>query len=271
MEKIVAGLFFAVCFVFFQWISPSTVFVKEQVPDFTFTVQSFLSYFLKPASLVCYLGDAGMKIASSIPGGAALLLTSVLFWEWRLLTGLMRQFKMGEMSFFYALFPVFLEWGYYGYENYRISSILSFMLVLIIFRIYAKVKDNEVSRWAGFLALPVIYILAGSRMFIFFTLLLLYEAGKNERRWFYWSALLVVSTILPQLFASLYKITEEQAYQYPYQAFYAFFPGMLFCFSLLLLQIKTFRKMRINVVSVSVTTVLLFSLLAVTIYSQLGF
>lgn len=131
---------------------------------------------------------------------------------------------------------------------------------------YTCIKNKWLSVLAGLLALPLIYFLAGNRLNFFVLLILFYETGKEPKRWLYWGLLLVTGVFMPVWMMHFYSLTQEQAYLYPHNGLPSFFPPLLFCFSLLFLQIRKFRDMPIRVLPVIVTVCILLALLGIFIF-----
>lgn len=270
LPGVATTLFAVICFSFFYFIYPQDLFLKEQIVGFSYTSESFISYLSKPAWLACWLSDSLMHFFIPMNGGA-FLLTGVLLLEWWLLILILRRFNVGEMSALYAFIPIMLEWGGYCNSDYGMTSILSLIIALSVFLGYTHIKGDRGTMLLGLLSLPLIYSLAGSRLYIMVILVLLYEAEKNKKRWIYWFFLLFVGMMLPEFLQGIYSLTEEQAYRYPHISIFAFFPAILFCFSILLLQIKKLGGMKVNTLSVSVTTLMLLFLLTVSVISQADF
>lgn len=54
LQWVIAGIFFVVCFAFFQWIYPNHLFFKEQMRIFLYTTDYFISFWDEPAcELLC--------------------------------------------------------------------------------------------------------------------------------------------------------------------------------------------------------------------------
>ncbi|MBC8600673.1 hypothetical protein H8784_02940 [Parabacteroides acidifaciens] len=268
LQSIAVVIFAVICFVFFRFACSADLFRKEQVDDL-FTMSTFLSYLNKPAWFVCYAGNALISIVGL--SGAPVLVTFVLLLEWWILISVLKRFRVGEMAPLYAFLPIVLEWGTYCHPGYLLHSILSTIVALFIFWRYTYIKNKWLSMLAGLLALPVIYFLAGNRLNIFVLLVLFYETCKEPKRWLYWCLLLVAGSIVPVWMGHFYSLTQEQAYLYPHNGLPAFFPPILFCFSLLLLQMKRFREMPCRVVPVTVMTCVLLALLGSVIYTYADF
>ncbi|MEY8486793.1 DUF6057 family protein [uncultured Parabacteroides sp.] len=258
LQSIAAILFGAMCFAFFRFVYPSDFFQKEQAEGL-FTLGSFASYLDKPAWLVRYGGKVLMSFCG--PSGAPFLITLVLLLEWRLLTLILKRFNVGGMASLYAFFPVVLEWGGYCHPTYLLHSILSTIVSLSLFWGYTYIRNKWLSVLAGLLALPAIYFIAGNRLNFFVLLILFYEIGKDYRRWVYWGLLLVTGIMMPIWMGHFYSLSQEQAYLYPHNGLPSFFPPILFCFSLLLLQMKKFRNMAVRALPVMATACTLLVLL----------
>lgn len=270
VQGVVAGILVLLCFLFFQFIVPSHLFLKEQVASLPFLFGSIAGYLDKPAWLACFLGD--YLSALFIPmGGGALLITLILIIEWYAFALILKRFHVGEMRWIFALFPVVLEWGTYCSPIYHLCSILSLIITLFVVQGYTLIRNRTVAMIVGFLMLLVVYSLAGSRLFILVIPVLLYEAEIGEKRWIYWTLLLLAGIVVPGIMKSVYSISEEVAYQYPHRGLSAFFPAILFCFELYAVQFKTIRNMRVSVWSVTISAVLLLLLLSVAVISHVGF
>lgn len=261
----VIGVFALSCIVFFQFYCSDHLFLKEQMSGSVVLSETISRYIDKPAWLAVSLAD----ILSSwfIPiGGGAFLLTFALLLEWIASILVLRRFHVGEMAYLYALLPIILEWGMYCNPNYHLYSILSLTITLFLFYGYTLIKNKWVSMISGIVLLFVIYSLAGSRLFTFVIMVLLYEGEMDEKRWGYWAMLLLAGTMLPEFLKEKYLLTEDEAYQYPHAWLPGFFPAIMMDFLLVITQFKGVRHMTANITSVSLTSGLLVALLTVTVY-----
>lgn len=261
----VIGVFALSCIVFFQFYCSDHLFLKEQMSGSAALSETISMYMDKPAWLAVSLAD----ILSSwfIPiGGGAFLLTFALLLEWIASSLVLRRFHVGEMAYLYALLPIILEWGMYCNPNYHLYSILSLTITLFLLYGYTLIKNKWVSMISGIVLLFVIYSLAGSRLFTFVIMVLLYEGEMDEKRWGYWAMLLLAGTMLPEFLKEKYLLTEDEAYQYPHAWLPGFFPAIMMDFLLVITQFKGVRHMTANITSVSLTSGLLVALLTVTVY-----
>lgn len=260
LRNVTAGVLVVISILFFCYLYPENLFQKELNPQFSYTYGCFFSYFDKPAWLACYIGDLLAHVFIPL-GGGPLLITGTLLLEWMLLISILKKFNIGEMASLFALLPIMMEWGGYCSEKYLLTSLLSFIISLIFLLLFFNLKSGkQISIW-GILFLPIIYFLAGSWLSFYVVMILLNEVGSDEKRWLFWSLLLVLGVLLPNLMQYIYGITQEVAYLYPLPSVPAFFPAIMFCSSLLLMQTGTFKEMKANLLTVSVTICVLFAVL----------
>lgn len=57
LQWVIAGIFFVVCFAFFQWIYPNHLFFKEQMRIFLYTTDYFISFWDEPALVELLCGE----------------------------------------------------------------------------------------------------------------------------------------------------------------------------------------------------------------------
>lgn len=264
LRNVTAGLLVVISVLFFCYFCPESLFQKDLNPQFSYTFGSFITYLDKPAWLACYIGD--LLAHTFIPlGGGPLLITGTLFLEWVLLMLILKKFKVGEMVSLFALLPIMMEWGGYCNEEYLLTSILSFIISLTFLLLFFNLKSGKQTFVWGLVFLPILYFLAGSWLSFYVVMILLYEVGNDEKPWFFWFLLLVLGVLLPNLMQYIYGITQEQAYLYPLPSVQAFFPAILFCSSLLLMQTGTFKEMKVSTLSVSITVCVLLAVLGSSI------
>ncbi len=143
LQWVIAGIFFVVCFAFFQWIYPNHLFFKEQMRIFLYTTDYFISFWDEPAWLSCYVGNFLIQFFHLTVIGP-LIVTCVLLLLWYYSMRVLRKFGNGNMVSIYALFPVALEWGLICRLSYSIASTLT-----VIF--YEGAKNRK--RWWFWLSL----------------------------------------------------------------------------------------------------------------------
>lgn len=269
LQGIVTGILVLLCLLFFQFFSPDNLFQKEQVIDGLFSFDRFSEYLVKPAWLSCFLGD--LLPSLFIPwGGGAIMITLVLFTQWICFVQVLKQFNVGEMKYLYALFPTVLEWGSYCNSLYHLSPIFALTIALVLFLVYTRLKNKWAAMSIGLFGLFLVYDMSGIRLFVYIILVLLYEAETGQQRWGYWALLFILSFAFPILLRGYYAISEEQAFQYPHTWLPGFFPAVLFCFEVLLARFNMLKKMRVSVLSVSVTSGLILVLLIISVLGYSG-
>lgn len=156
LQWVIAGIFFVVCFAFFQWIYPNHLFFKEQMRIFLYTTDYFVSFWDEPAWLSCYVGNFLIQFFHLTVIGP-LIVTCVLLLLWYYSMRVLRKFGNGNMVSIYALFPVALEWGLICRLSYSIASTLTLIFVLWLFLGYIRIKNKRTSVWVAFILLPTIH------------------------------------------------------------------------------------------------------------------
>ena len=142
LQWVIAGIFFVVCFAFFQWIYPNHLFFKEQMRIFLYTTDYFISFWDEPAWLSCYVGNFLIQFFHLTVIGP-LIVTCVLLLLWYYSMRVLRKFGNGNMVSIYALFPVALEWGLICRLSYSIASTLTLIFVLWLFLGYIRIKNKR--------------------------------------------------------------------------------------------------------------------------------
>ena len=213
LQWVIAGIFFVVCFAFFQWIYPNHLFFKEQMRIFLYTTDYFISFWDEPAWLSCYVGNFLIQFFHLTVIGP-LIVTCVLLLLWYYSMRVLRKFGNGNMVSIYALFPVALEWGLICRLSYSIASTLTLIFVLWLFLGYIRIKNKRTSVWVAFILLPIIYSMVGSRLFVFSLMVIFYEGAKNRKRWWFWLSLLLSSYLYPLFMRHFYGLSIEEAYKY---------------------------------------------------------
>lgn len=258
LQWVMAGVFFVVCFAFFQWFYPNHLFMKEQMRIFLYTTDYFISFWDEPAWLTCYVGNFLTQFFYLKMVGP-LIVTCVLLLQWYVSMRVLRKFGGGNMVSVYALLPVALEWGLICRFTYNISTTLSLILVLWLFLLYIRIRDRRVSVWVAFILLPLIYSLAGSRLFIFSLMVIFYGGAKSRKRWWFWLTLLLASYLYPLFMRDFYGLSVEEAYSFSHIDGYSiYFPAMLLVLEIFALQIKYIRRIRLRRQNIIVTTFALF-------------
>lgn len=258
LQRVIAGIFFVVCFAFFQWIYPNHLFFKEQMRIFLFTIDYFISFWDEPAWLSCYVGNFLIQFFHLTVIGP-LIVTCVLLLLWYFSMRVLRKFGGGNMVSVYALFPVALEWGLICRLSYSIASTLSLVFVLWFFLGYIRIKNKQVSVWVAFILLPIIYSMVGSRLFVFSLMVIFYEGAKNRKRWWFWLSLLLSSYLYPLFMRHFYGLSIEEAYKYSHvDGLSVYFPALALILEIFALEIKSIRRIRLNRHSLLITFLVVF-------------
>ena len=258
LQWVIAGIFFVVCFAFFQWIYPNHLFFKEQMRIFLYTTDYFVSFWDEPAWLSCYVGNFLIQFFHLTVIGP-LIVTCVLLLLWYYSMRVLRKFGNGNMVSIYALFPVALEWGWICRLSYSIASTLTLIFVLWLFLGYIRIKNKRTSVWVAFILLPIIYSMVGSRLFVFSLMVIFYEGAKNRKRWWFWLSLLLSSYLYPLFMRHFYGLSIEEAYKYSHvDGLSVYFPALALILEIFALEIKSIRRIRLNRHSLLITFLVVF-------------
>ena len=258
LQWVIAGIFFVVCFAFFQWIYPNHLFFKEQMRIFLYTTDYFVSFWDEPAWLSCYVGNFLIQFFHLTVIGP-LIVTCVLLLLWYYSMRVLRKFVNGNMVSIYALFPVALEWGLICRLSYSIASTLTLIFVLWLFLGYIRIKNKRTSVWVAFILLPIIYSMVGSRLFVFSLMVIFYEGAKNRKRWWFWLSLLLSSYLYPLFMRHFYGLSIEEAYKYSHvDGLSVYFPALALILEIFALEIKSIRRIRLNRHSLLITFLVVF-------------
>ena len=258
LQWVIAGIFFVVCFAFFQWIYPNHLFFKEQMRIFLYTTDYFISFWDEPAWLSCYVGNFLIQFFHLTVIGP-LIVTCVLLLLWYYSMRVLRKFGNGNMVSIYALFPVALEWGLICRLSYSIASTLTLIFVLWLFLGYIRIKNKRTSVWVAFILLPIIYSMVGSRLFVFSLMVIFYEGAKNRKRWWFWLSLLLSSYLYPLFMRHFYGLSIEEAYKYSHvDGLSVYFPALALILEIFALEIKGIRRIRLNRHSLLITFLVVF-------------
>ncbi|KAA6332959.1 hypothetical protein EZS27_018586 [termite gut metagenome] len=249
-----------ICYLFFQLILPYHLFFKEQLQLFFITPEYFFSYFNKPAALACYIGDFLTQFLY-FRGGGAIVITALLLVEWSIVTQVLKRFGCGKLASLWALLPVVAEWILYSELFLTVSLSISFIITLLLFWGYTRIRERRFSCLTGCILIPLIYTLAGAIVFLFPVLAILYDIYTNKKSRFHWILLVCIAGFYPLLIRSFYLLTLKQAYLFPFHTLQFELSAFILAGFILLLQINKIRALKQTALSVAVTTVFIISLL----------
>jgi len=226
------------CFCYFCYIVPYHICLKEQIQLFVFSSSYFLSYFSKPAVFACLAGDFLTQFLCFKSGGAAVI-TLLLAMEWWLIFLILKRFSV-KTRHATSLLPVFFEW--LSLSNHIFSLALSVSIIISLMTFITYIRNNgKISVAAGIILIPILYLLAGTSVFLFLILVVLYEIQCGRKRFIYWAVISVLAVAVPFIFRHYFLLTVKQAFLYP-------FPGIKVGLSLVVLALVvllsvSFRKL----------------------------
>ena len=221
-----AGLAMVICcFLYFRYIVPYHVCLKEQIQLFVYSSSYILSYFSKPAFLACLGGDFLTQFFYFKSGGAAVA-TLLLTLEWLLVFQVLKRFSVERYALLWSLLPVLVEWIIFPQISFPVALSVSFILALSAFLVYAK-TGGKIAIAVGLILIPILYVTAGMSVFLFLILVILYNIHrmKSEKTAphtsflllaIYFFILTALSIALPFLLRHTYLVTLKEAYLFPY-------------------------------------------------------
>jgi hypothetical protein len=219
------------CFVFFQWFYLNHLFYRLQLQLFLYSADYLNSYFQQPAWLASLVGDFLTQFfyfnyAGALTITLSLLLLGVIFYSslGRFFT-LFNAYSTRNVTMWVWL-KLLITLGFITWEamrscglNYELSSTLSLIGGLLLFRLYAACLCKK---WwlliLGLLLLPFAYWLFGYGIWLFLLFAVVFEFFSHR----YWVAilLLLVALPIPALLRPHYHFTFAQAYRYPAVTFF---------------------------------------------------
>ena len=215
---ITAYLFLIVCFVFYAFFYPYHLYFIEQMQLFMLTPDHFYSYFSKPASISCYLGDFFTQFYYLKTGGAVVI-TFSLFLLWFILQKLIRRFSVKKHFSLISLLTIVLISYLHSDLAYTLASTVALILTVISGLLYTNIPTKTIRMAIGLIYLPVFYILVGAYIFVLVLIIIIYELVNFNKKpalsFVYAIVLLIFSIIFPLFARSYYYVTIQQAFTYP--------------------------------------------------------
>jgi len=160
IDKLLSLIFGLVVFAFFAFIYPFHLNYQEQYQLFLFSPDYFLQYMAKPGGFSDYIGNFFTQFFFYSWIGAIIIAT--------LLTLLQRAIwfishKLGAKQLFSPItfIPSLLYWGLLCDENYLFGGVIVMLFVAASICIYTLLKSSGVRIVFVFLAIPLLYWLAG--------------------------------------------------------------------------------------------------------------
>ncbi len=212
-ERIISGLLFSACFLFFYFLYDNHIYFIEQQQIFLLTPAHFLSYFSRPAFLSSYAGDFLTQFYYLV-GGGPLVITALLIALWFLVRKLLSGISGKEQGLFLPLMPLIFSWIALCDIEFPLAVIISLIISVIAILIYVSLKNRRLRIASGVILIPVLYIVAGSYFFVFVIFASLFEiiSGENSREKLTAGIFLLFALMIPVSLKSVYLITTGQAY-----------------------------------------------------------
>lgn len=181
--------------VFFCFYYNYHLLYVEQLQLFQFTDLYFQSLIEKPGGLANYLGAFLTQFyAWHFTGG--LMITSTLFLLFLLQKRMAKSWHTDVSYVFLLILPVVFALFFMDI-NAKIGGILA-ILIALLFAWAASLPSNEWIRYGTVLLLiPVVYGSTGGGLFVYTSLLIVYEIQRGKRNLYFIIAFLLLSIVLP--------------------------------------------------------------------------
>lgn len=218
LKKNIVILFFGGCFVFFAFFYQYHLYFIEQLQLFRFSNDYIKSYFQKPASLACLLGDFLTQFYY-LKAGGSLIITFTLLLFWYLLHWFFSHVFSWKYAYLAALLITALVTGFHMSIVYPLSATIALIIALLAFRLYTLLTGIRIRLITGLALIPVIYLAAGWGVYLFLATVICFEfrnnQGKSLVNWGYILILLSIIIFFPASIRSQYLLTGRQARLYP--------------------------------------------------------
>jgi len=212
IDKLLSLTFGLVVFAFFAFIYPFHLNYQEQYQLFLFSSDYFFQYMAKPGGFSDYIGNFFTQFFFYSWIGAIIIAT--------LLTLLQRAIwfisrKLGAKQLFAPItfIPSLLYWGLLCDENYLFGGVVVMLLVAIFICIYTLLKSSGVRIFFVFVAIPLLYWLAGGAFLLLPLFAILLEVIRKKIKMIYLvlfalgsSALSVMLPILSKTYLLQYPL-----------------------------------------------------------------
>ncbi len=216
------------CFLYFWFVVPYHICFKEQIQLFVFSSSYVSSYLSKPAIFARLAGDFLTQFFYFRIVGATII-TLLLIAIWCLTFLSLKQLSVTRtlhietsrtifLRCTVSLIPVIITWIYFPNPSFSASWVVSFIIALSAFIIYAK-TNGKTAVALGIILIPTLYIIAGTSVFLFVILAILYKLKMGgNRKFFILHSLffILLAVITPFILRHTYLLTLKQAYLYPY-------------------------------------------------------
>ncbi|WP_346854811.1 DUF6057 family protein [uncultured Draconibacterium sp.] len=211
-KLIIAVALTTVTFLFFNFFYAYHLFFKEQTQLFLFSSTYLFSYFDKPAWLAALSGDFLTQFFY-LRGGGPAVLAALFVTEWFLAYSVIKKISKSKFAAIWAFFPVATDFVSHLSlaHNARIS--VGFILTLLLFLVYGKIKNRSLSLAFAFLVALSGYWFLGSSVVVFPFLVLL--SDKDLKRIFLHLPLLPFVFVLPFILRAKYLLPINETLLFP--------------------------------------------------------
>jgi hypothetical protein len=213
IERIIAGLVFAGCFIFFYFFYNYHLYFIEQLQIFLLTSGHFMMYFSRPAFLSSFLGDFLTQFYY-LAGGGPLVITLTLILLWFTTRKLINKFTGRDNGSLLPLIPSIFGWIALCDPEFPLAAIIAMIISGFSALLLINLSGAWIRRVTGILLLPVLYMAIGTHFYLFAILAIGYEfsLGRNKGTIITGFMNLMFSLLLPVIMKSFYNITLIQSF-----------------------------------------------------------
>ncbi|MCX6328615.1 MAG: DUF6057 family protein [Bacteroidia bacterium] len=218
-EIIIISLFPLACLVFFGVFYRYHIFFEEQLQIFLLTGDHFLSYLSKPAFLSSYAGDFLTQFYY-LKWGGAVVITITMLVLWFTVRLVIKKVSDKDYPVLLPIAPVILCWIALCRIDYPVSNVISLIISVLFTLIIFSIKSHRARFLWSVLLTPLLYLIAGSNVFIFCLSVVFYELFKSNSSSGYPMKilnsliLLGVAVFIPLNIKDEYLLTTGQALTY---------------------------------------------------------
>lgn len=252
IERLLAGIILAGCFVFFCFFYSYHLYFVEQLQIFLYTKGHFVSYFAKPGFLSSFLGDFLTQFYY-LSGGGPLVITLTLMFLWLLIRKLTNKLTGKDNGFLLPLVPSVFCFIALCDPEFPLSAVMALLLSVLFTLLVISIKDTWTRRITGILLLPVLFSAAGSYFWLFAIIAIFFEFLFSRNRWaiLTGTAFFLTSFLIPPVMKSFYGITLIQSYGWideitSHQRIVNFLPLLAVIITVLMAKLSNFKTFAFN-------------------------
>ena len=179
LDKLFSLTFGLVVFWFFAFLYPFHLNYQEQYQMFLFSGDYFRNFFAKPGGISDYIGNFFTQFYFYSWFGAIILAVLLVLLQ-RAVWFISEKLSANPAFFPLSVVPSLLYWGLFCDENYLLGGLIAMLLGSGFMAIYTIIKSTKIRLVFVWIALPVLYWLAGGVFLLLPLFALFFEILKRE-------------------------------------------------------------------------------------------